>query len=862
MLPIEEHIPNIISQLQAHSNLVLQAEPGAGKSTAVPLALMQNQIAQGKKIVMLEPRRVAARSIANYLASLLEEKVGDRVGYQIRNERKTSARTQLEIVTEGVLTRRLQADPELSDIGLIIFDEFHERSIHADLALMLALESQEAYREDLKILVMSATIDADAISSYLNQAPIIRCPGRTFPVSVEYLGKAKGPLFQPVIRAVNNVLRNTQIDGDILVFLPGQGDIKRCIEAATEQAQEGIEYLPLYGSLPLSEQSKVLKRSGSANRRVIFATNIAETSLTIEGIATVIDSGQEKVLSYDVKSGLSRLETNYISKASATQRAGRAGRLQAGHCLRLWSETEHNALKSFQAEEITASDLSDFVLELSAWGITQFNDANWLTPPPLHHFDVAVQLNQKLGLVDASNKITPLGQQALALGVSPRLAAMLLNSHTQQEAMLSCLLAALISERDIFFNAHSADIVDRVLVLHDYLHDKNSIKQQRNIHRGSLEQAKNIALNLVKKLKNLPYSPFDESQHTCPNERPRTSSNHTSASTSLPLLTLTDIQTLTGPLLFNAFPDRLAKARNDTHYLLANGRGVTLKSDDALHGTPWLLVCDCDGKNKDGLIYSCAPLDTSQVETLLVGKTQHRVHYQLDAKKEHIRGRRTTQYQAITLKEETLTHVPKSEFTQCVTDILQEEGLHFLHWTKSCEQWLMRAAWLSKHLNDFPAISEKHLLDTLDTWLLPYIHHVETLKQLKNVNIYDLLVSNLTWEQQQILAQEAPEHYVTPSDKKVSIRYDEHQGPTVAVILQEMFGQITSPCIAQHRVPLRFELLSPARRPLQTTSDLEGFWQSSYLEVAKEMRGRYPKHRWPDNALEAKPGKSIKLKKN
>jgi len=860
LLPIDAFIPDIIKQLTQHNALVLQAEPGAGKSTAVPLALMQSGMTQGKKIVMLEPRRVAARSIATYLASLLGEKVGQRVGYHIRNEHKTSSQTQLEIVTEGVLTRRLQQDPELSDVGLVIFDEFHERSLHADLALMLTLETQDAYREDLKLLVMSATIDTHLLSNYLHQAPVIQCPGRTFPVSIEYQGKNQRYLSDHVMSALRLALRVTQQQqaGDILVFLPGQADIKRCFEAAQHDSDiiaANIECTTLYGALPLAEQAKVLSKN-SAARRIIFSTNIAETSLTIEGITIVIDSGLEKTLSYDVKSGLSRLETTRISKASATQRAGRAGRLQAGHCIRLWSESEQQSLGEFQPEEITTSELTDLVLELSAWGITQFDDANWLTIPPRHHFDVACALNQSLGLLDSNNRITPLGQQALSFGITPRLAAMLLQCKTTTEKQLGCLLVSLMNDRDILFNANSADITARVVALNDYIHDKASIKSIRQINRGAIEQAKTTAFNLAKKL---------------------------GVSLSQTSLTLNDIQSLSGPILFNAFPDRLAQSRSsqtkpsnsntsrtrqpsangnhESKYLLANGRGVSLNSDDPLQGTRWMVVCDCDGKNKDGMIYLCATLEDHQIDDLLNVHSQTEITYGYDEQKSQITGTEIRRYRAIKLQETTINSIPKSAFSQCVKDIIQQKGLRFLHWTAQCESWLVRAKWLSDTLDDFPNISESHLLEQLNSWLLPYLSHVSSIKQLQQTPIFDLLTSNLPWEAQQLLEKEAPEHYITPSDKRVAIRYDEHQGPTVSVILQEMFGQIRSPKIALHRVALRFELLSPARRPIQTTSDLEHFWQSSYLEVAKEMRGRYPKHRWPENALEAKPGKSIKLKK-
>ena len=834
MLPINQFLPEIKNQLTHNKGLVLQAEPGAGKSTAVPLSLLNADFLKGKKIIMLEPRRVAAKSIALYLSKLLGEKVGQRIGYQIRNERKSSKATALEIVTEGVLTRRLQNDPELSDVGLIIFDEFHERSLHVDLALMLALEVQDVYREDLKLLVMSATIDTEQISNYLNKAPILKCPGRTYPVEVEYLGKSSAYLSVQVMKALNDVLqKNTE--GDVLVFLPGQADIKRCIQSAQVQFDSTIDFLPLYGGLPLSQQELVLSKKNNHRRRVIFSTNIAETSLTIEGVTCVIDSGLEKKLSFDSKSGLSRLETAYISKASATQRAGRAGRLQNGHCIRLWSKVQHHAFNDFQAEEIVTSNLASFVLDLSAWGITAFDEVNWLTPPPKYHFEVACELNQSLGLLDDNNKISQRGIKALTLGLEPRLASMLLRCETGVEKKISCILAALLSERDIIFNADSSDISERVLVFNDYLKNRKSFKTHHNVNFGALEQAITLAKSFAQLIG---VALLDQT------------------------ISLTDLQTTIGRLLLKAYPDRLAQMRGKetTRYLLANGRGVTLRESDSIQGESWLVVCDCDGKNKDGVIFISTPISLEDIKVGLKQQFSEVTHYALDAKKEKITGRQKLTYKSLVIEENMLSDIPQAAFELCVKDILNTEGLKFLNWTAKCEAWFARAKWLSEIVDDFPIISEAYLLNKLDCWLLPYISNVKSIKQLKQINIYDLLITNLSWEQQQLLNEQAPEYYITPSQKRVLIRYDQDQGPTVAVILQEMFGQLESPLLAQGKVPLRFELLSPARRPIQTTSDLGNFWQSSYFDVAKDMRGKYPRHRWPDKPLDEKPGRSFKAK--
>lgn len=832
MLPIEKYIPEIISKLTLRNNLVLQAEPGAGKSTTVPLSLIKADFLNGKKIIMLEPRRVAVKSIAFYLAKLLGEKVGQLIGYQIRNERKTSKDTILEIVTEGVLTRKLQNDPELSDVGLIIFDEFHERSIHADLALMLALEVQEAYREDLKLLVMSATIDTEQISDYLNQAPIMKCPGRTYPVEIEYSGKSTLHLSTQVMKALNYVLQKNA-NGDVLVFLPGQADIKRCIQSAQEQNHSDIDFLPLYGGLPLSQQELVLSKSINNRRRVIFSTNIAETSLTIEGITNVIDSGLEKILSFDIKSGLSRLETIHISKASATQRAGRAGRLQSGQCVRLWGESEHNAFNDFQAEEITTSNLASLTLDLAAWGISSFEEVNWLTAPPKHHFDVASELNQSLGLLDQGNKITSRGKKALKLGLEPRLSSMLLSCNTELEKKISCILSALLSERDVIVNAESSDVTERVLIFINYLNNRKSLKANHKVNFGALEQSITLAKSFAKLV---------------------------GVSSLAGDIGLTDLYAHIGPLLLKAYPDRLAQRRKKGHkrYLLANGRGVTLREQDSIQEEDWLIVCDCDGRNKDGAIFVSAPITLEDLKEALSLQFSEVTFYSLDNKKEKVTGRRKLTYKALVLEENVLSSIPQDEFDLCVKDILNDEGLKFLNWSEKCEAWFARVNWLGNVLDDFPSISEATLLSNTSGWLLPYISSVKSIKQLRQVNIYDLLVANLTWEQKQILTENAPEYYTTPSKKRVLVRYDQFQGPTVSVVLQEMFGQLESPLLAQGKIPLRFELLSPARRAIQTTSDLGNFWTSSYFDVAKDMRGKYPKHRWPEKPLDEKAGRSIK----
>ncbi|MFT6121805.1 MAG: ATP-dependent helicase HrpB [Oleiphilaceae bacterium] len=840
MLPITKFLPQVSDCLSRNNNLVLQAEPGAGKSTALPLSLIDAEWLGGKKIVMLEPRRVAAKSIAYYLSKQLGEKVGNRIGYQVKNDRRISENTILEIVTEGILTRRLQNDPELSDVGLIILDEFHERSIHTDLALMLALEVQQTIRDDLKLLVMSATIDTNAISTYLDNAPVITCPGRAYPVSVDYMhnGNAQDNSFLSlkVMKALKLVLVAKK-KGDTLVFLPGQVDIKRCISEAnsTFNDRDDLVFLPLYGGLSIDQQEQVLLPDQTGKRRIIFTTNIAETSLTIEGVSCVIDSGLEKISVYDPLSCMTRLETTYISKASADQRKGRAGRLQAGECIRLWSESKQHSLRDFQGEEVLSADLASLILDLLAWGLTDFQTINWLTPPPSAHFESSKQLLRSLGLVSERGKITPLGAKASKLGLHPRLAAMLLQAESPLEKGIACELSAVLSENDIFYNRRGVDIIERVIALQDYKTNKRTALQSWPLKGAIVEQT----LSTVRSLKN-----------------------SLKISAKAATFSLIDLQDHVGKLLLLAYPDRLAKRRsvNCGRYQLANGKGVQLFDDDPLFGSGWLVVSDCNAQKKEGHIFSASAIALDAVNECLGHLITIRDEYRLDDKKQNIVGRRISTYRSITLKSQSLTNIPAEEFQKCLNSLLKSEGLKLLNWSAKCEDWLARATWLGDVIEGFPKLTPNSLIQSTEQWLLPYLAKINSLAQLKQVNAFELIKGSLSWKEQQLLEREAPLVYITPGDKKIPIVYDKNQGPTVSVRLQEMFGEIETPKIGSNTVPLRFELLSPAQRPIQTTSDLANFWKTSYFEVAKDMRGKYPRHRWPEKPLLEKPGHSMKHK--
>ena len=850
MLPISDLLPKINQSLSTGNNLVLQAEPGAGKSTALPLSLLDADWLQGKKILMLEPRRVAAKTIAFYLAKQLGENVGQRIGYQVKNDRKISSNTILEIVTEGILTRRLQSDPELADIGLIIFDEFHERSIHSDLSLMLCLDIQQTIREDLKLLVMSATIDTQLIADYMGNGAttsteIINCPGRAYPVSVDYTKPSKDPIERQVTAALRTVF-NSSSTGDTLVFLPGQAEIRRSISVAEQLFgdQSDILFLPLYGALSIAQQEQALVPDPGGKRRVIFTTNIAETSLTIEGVTCVIDSGLEKVLRYDPTSGMTRLETSYISKASADQRKGRAGRTQAGSCIRLWDSAKQQSLNDYQSEEILTAELTSMALELVSWGIHHYDNVNWLTPAPKPHYDTAIQTLQSLTLIDHDCRIKPLGSAATTFGLHPSLTAMLLQAEEKVQKGIACELAALLSERDIFSHNNGSDLVDRLWALQEYKQDKKHALSRYPIRRTSVEQLITTARTFSRKLNST-------TGNTSGN------SNHTATAFSL-----AELRNHVGCLLLSAYPMRLAKRRaeNSGRYQMANGKGIFLFDDDPLYGSEWLVIADCDAQKKEGRIYSAASISRESIDQQLEGQFLEEEIFSFDKKTQKISGKRIVEYGSITVRSTMVTNIPPAKFQQCLQQVIRANGFELLNWNQKCQDWLARAEWLSGHLETFPKLSQQILLEGIDDWLLPYITDIASMAQLKKVNLFELLKSTLSWDDQQFLEREAPTEYTTPSNKTVAIVYDPQQGPTVSVILQELFGATESPTLAQGKVALRFELLSPARRPIQTTSDLGNFWHNSYVEVAKEMRGRYPKHRWPEKPMLEKPGKSFKRK--
>jgi len=808
---------------------VLQAEPGAGKSTVVPLELLKADFLNGKRIIMLEPRRMAARSIANYLANCLGEKVGETIGYQVKNDKKISTSTRLEILTEGILTRRLQSNPELEGVGLIIFDEFHERSINTDLSLMLSFEIQQVIREDLRLLVMSATLDTNLVSKYLDNAPVMLCKGRAYPVSVFHQKSDKRQLASNVCKAICNVIEDK---GDILVFLPGVADIKRCISHAETAFSERktLKLVPLYGALPLEEQEKAIALAPSGIKKIIFTTNIAETSLTIEGISCVIDSGLEKKLMFNPSSGMSKLTTTNISKASAEQRKGRAGRLSEGKCLRLWSESEHLSLNDYQEEEILNADLAGAVLELASAGHSNYEEINWLTPPPKAHYDSTQDLLVKIGMLEKTGKITALGKQASVLPLHPRLAKMLLAANGNQEREIACNIAALLSERDILQGSDSADFLMRLRVLVE--------SDTGNVNKAYVNR--NKLKTVVKDVRTL-----------------QTSIKHKKIKVDI-----SGVSDIAAYLLLLAFPERLAKRRSTSSnkYQLANGKGVFLAEDDPLINNEYLVVNDCDAQKKEGRVFSAITFNKYILSEKFPQEISEQIEYELAPNNGRVYARVLKKYGSLIIEETRNNDVPAKFILDCIKSLINTDARNILSWTKECDDWLKRVLWLGGKVENFPIFSEASIMNTSENWLLPYVSNIKKISELKRVKIFPLLSSLLTYDEKQMLEKEAPKTYTTPSNKKVPIIYDKNSGPTVSVVLQELFGELKSPMLAGNNIALRFELLSPARRSIQITSDLANFWGGSYVEVAKDMRAKYPRHRWPEEPLLEKPGRSMKTR--
>lgn len=821
-LPIDVVLPAIRAALAAGTSLVLEAPPGAGKTTGVPLALLHEPWLGAGKIVMLEPRRLAARAAARRMAETLGEEVGQTVGYTMRLERKVSARTRIEVVTEGVLVRRLQRDPELSGVALVIFDEFHERSLDADLGLALTLEARAALRDDLKILIMSATLDGAPIAALLGDAPVVRSEGRAFPVETRFLDRAPSlDLAAETVRAVRRAL--TEETGSILVFLPGAGEIRRVAERLTEAGlPAGVILAPLYGDLSAAAQDQAIRPAPAGERKIVLATAIAETSLTIEGVRVVVDSGRSRVPRFDPVSGMSRLETVRVTAASAAQRRGRAGRLEPGICYRLWTEAEDRALIPFNTPEIAAADLAPLALELAVWGVREAKSLQWLTPPPAAPLAQAQDLLTRLGALDADGAVTPHGREMALMPVHPRLAHMLIRARAMSATGLAATLAALISERDVFRGERARadrDIRSRIEAL--------ATGKDRDLDHGTSHRVRETARRLA------------SSGEALDHER---------------------IATETGRLLALAFPDRVARRRGGSrgHYQLANGRGATLSETDPLAGEEFLAVAALDGDKAGARIFLAAPLILADLEDLFADRITTRERVTWDSRSRAVVAERQERLDSLVLATRPAQGAEVA-IREAVLDGIRELGLGVLPWTPALETWRARLGFLRRHDPDggWPDLSDAALLATLDHWLAPYLDGVSRESHFTRIDLDGALKSSLDWSMLQKVEALAPSHWTVPSGSRVALDYS-GDNPVLAVRLQEMFGATATPAVLGGRVPVTLQLLSPARRPVQVTQDLVSFWDRGYGEVKRDLKGRYPKHYWPDNPRVAEPTARVK----
>ncbi|PQP89510.1 ATP-dependent helicase HrpB [Paenibacillus sp. AR247] len=772
-LPVLQVMPELKEILNRRTSALLIAEPGAGKTTQTPLAFLHESWLDGQKIVMLEPRRLAARSAAAYMASQLGEKVGQTVGYRVRMDSKTSASTRIEVVTEGILTRMLQRDPELGGVGMIIFDEFHERNIHGDLGLALALESQSVLREDLRLLIMSATLEAEPVAALLGGAPVVHCAGRQYPVETVYAPPAAGtPLHQAVAAVVTRAL--SAHDGDMLVFLPGAREI------------------------------------GQVRR--------------IQGVTIVVDAGLMRTQMFSPRTGMSGLTTVKVSKASADQRRGRAGRTMRGTAYRLWSREEQDFLPERSTPEIMQTDLAPLALELAAWGVKDPLNLQWLDPPPAAAFGQAVELLKRLGALDSGGGITGLGKKMSAAGMHPRLSRMVLLGAAQGHGMLAAVLAALLQERDLFQGQsmdRDVDIRKRAEAAAAWM------RGGRGALSGLTDEGR--IRRIEQEIRGIRAS-MDLDAGAAINEE------------------------YAGPLLSLAYPDRIGQNRGNGRFLLTSGRGVEIGQVQLLSRAPYIVAASVDdAKGAEGRVLLAAPLPEEELFTLHQDGIIREGAIAWDRQIQGVKARQVTRLGAVILRESPDPAPPSEAVAEALLDGIAVEGLDILPWNKSSTQLRQRLQFMHLMHADWPDFSGETLSGTLREWLQPYLHGMKKKSDLQRLHMSTVLEQSLTWEQRKQLDEEAPTHITVPSGSRIPLDYSDPAKPVLAVKLQEMFGWHETPRIGSGKVPLTLHLLSPAQRPVQVTSDLASFWKQGYFDVKKDLKGRYPKHYWPDDPLEAVP---------
>ncbi len=840
-LPISAALPELASALASGRRALLQAPPGAGKSTGVPLAVLDAPWLAGRRILLLEPRRLAARAVAARMASTLGEQIGETVGYRMRLDTRVGPRTRIEVVTEGILTRQLQRDPALEGVGLVIFDEFHERSLQADTGLAFVLDAQRHLTPDLRILVMSATLEVTALAQLLEDAPIISAPGLSYPVDTRYAERTTTDYLDlQVTAAIRRALRDDA--GDLLVFLPGAGEIRRVERALADWGSDlgkNVHVRPLYGDLDREAQDLAIRPAPTGQRKVVLATNIAETSLTIEGIRVVIDGGLERRNRFDPRSGMSRLETGSISQASADQRRGRAGRLAPGICYRLWTAAEQRALVPYTPPEIVNADLAPLALELAGWGARDPNTLTWLTPPPTGALAQSRELLQALGALDREGNLTPHGRNMLGLAAHPRLAHLLLGAKAAGVGATGCALAATLGERDLLRGRpgatpgakpgeRDADLRTRLEVLARESPDDGGNSVDRTTVRQIRRSAEAYARQLG--LKGAPARIEPEQ---------------------------------VGWLLALAYPDRIARAREpgSGRYLLSNGRGAFFAEPQSLAKAEFLVIPELEGGEKEARIWLAAPVSAGDLEEHLADSISTAAEVRWDSREQTVVARRQRRLGALVLADEALRKPDGVEVVAAMVAGIRELGLTALPWNPELRQWQARVMLVRATEPDsarpWPDVSDLALLATLETWLGPFLDGVLRASHLARIDLAVALHGLLTWPQQQRLDALAPTHLTVPSGSRIAIDYLDGPVPSLSVRLQEVFGLTVTPRVGGGRVPLLLKLLSPARRPVQVTQDLASFWNTTYHEVRKELKGRYPRHYWPENPHQAEPTKRI-----
>jgi ATP-dependent helicase HrpB len=827
-LPIDEVLPQLRAALAGHRNAVVEAPPGAGKSTVVPIALLDEPWLRGGKLIMLEPRRLATRAVAARMAATLGEAPGETVGYRMRMETRVSKRTRIEVVTEGVFTRMLQSDPALEGVGAVLFDEFHERSLHADTGLAFALDSQENLSPDLRLLVMSATLDGAAVAKLLGDAPVVTAAGRLYPVEVRYLGSGMpalpGPMAgrdspeQAVVRAIKRAL--DEAPGDMLVFLPGAGEIRR-VQGMLNFVGSDVDVYPLYGELAGGDQDAAIRPARDGRRKIVLATNIAETSLTIDGVRVVIDAGLERRSLFDPGSGMNRLELQRISRASAEQRAGRAGRTAPGICYRLWGEGAERSLAAYAAPEVCVADLAPLALDLAAWG-TDAGALRWLDAPPAATLASSRDLLRRLGALDSQGKVTAHGRAMQQFPAHPRIAHMLLKARDLGAGKLASELAALLSDRDLLRaggGPRDSDVRTRLDAL-----------RKGNAERGALDRVRRSQRQFEQQLGD---SSFDGSGIG------------------------------PGVLLGLAYPDRIARRRSgsEARYQLSNGRGAVFASIESIAREEFIVAVDLDDRDREARIQLAAPLDKADLLEHFAPQLRRGEELAWDERTESVTARRVVALDSLLIEEKPLHDVPRDATAAAMLQGVRSMGLDSLPWDEEARNLLARSEFLRaldrKDVADWPDLSRAALAADL-SWLEPFLEGATRRSQLSRVPLLEALKAHLGYERQRKLDELAPTHIGLPTGTRTRIDYLSDNAPIASMRMQEVFGLAATPRIGGGTIPITFELLSPARRPLQVTRDLASFWKNAYVEVRKDMRGRYPRHYWPENPLEAEPTRRVK----